>query len=386
MTENRIYPIRCPDLLITERCNLACTYCFEKNKGVRDINKEKLDEWVSHNAYDSMFIFGGEPLLNIDALCGLIDIIRENHILTKRKKEVLLRRTRSIITNGTLIKQNLEKIKKYDLELQISIDGPGDANSERVFPTGKPALEKIMEGIQLCIDNDIKFSVHGVICKKTLKYFFETARWIFEIYKKTEGLKIALGHMGKNNFQIIFEEDYTDEDIDILIEQFNKTAEWIYSLDDLTPEQKDEFFINFFEKCGGVCGIGTGLLAFDTEMNMYPCHRLALIPDREKYQLGNAMDINTLKNVDFFNSFFMLKQKTYMYSAIHDNFRYKGADNKWFMWCPGTNYQTSGNIYYQSCKYNVMFAELQHVIKLLKVMYYTGKYKKKDNNRKGKSC
>lgn len=368
-----IYNVICPDILLTNRCNMACKYCFEKDKGTDDMNEKKLLEYYSHNPCTSTFPFGGEPLLKLDLLIKIIELVKNNRNIQKKRKDVLLKKLKTVITNGTLIKNNVEKIKKHGLEMQISFDGPQKVHDTyRVFPNGKGTYDRCMEAVEICVKEGIKWSVHGVMARETLKYFSDTFIWFFEIYKEHRGLEHAIDHMRHNNYQIIFEDDYTDSDVDIVVDQFHQLTEWIYSRDYMTIKQKDLLFHNFLEKHGGVCSAGTTLIAFDTELNMYPCHRLGVVPEKEKYLLGNAMDIKTLKNFKMYNSYYNIgRAHRYMYSAVQNNHNFKDLENtKWFMWCPATNMQTSDSVYYQSAKYNVMFSEINRAIKAIKKVYY----------------
>ena len=80
-------------LIMTENCNLNCTYCFEKDKSVSMMTKEvakKSVDFLIENAIfekrdriDFMF-FGGEPLLNID----VIDYIYEYSIVETKKHKL----------------------------------------------------------------------------------------------------------------------------------------------------------------------------------------------------------------------------------------------------------------------------------------------------------
>lgn len=380
-----IFNVICPDILLTNRCNMACKYCFEKDKGTDDMNEEKLLEYYSNNPCTSTFPFGGEPLLKLDLLIKIIDSVKNNRNIQSKRKEELLRKLKQVITNGTLIKNNIDKIKKNGLVMQISFDGPKHVqDAYRVFPNGKGSYDRCIEAVKICIKEGISWSVHGVMARETLKYFCETFIWFFEIYKENRGLEHAIDHMKQNNFQIIFEDEYTDEDVDVLIEQFHMVADWIYNRDYMTIKQKDQLFHNFLEKHGGVCSAGTTLIAFDTELNMYPCHRLGVVPEKDKYLLGNAMDITTMKNFKQYNSYYHIgRGKRFMYSAIKNNHRFRDLENtKWFMWCPATNMQTSGSVYYQSAKYNVMFSEINRAINSIKKVYYQNSdlTKKKNNN------
>ncbi len=366
----------CPDLLITDRCNMACRYCFEKNKGTNDMDLDKLNEYMNHNPCATIFPFGGETLLKMDLLCAIVDLVIKNKNLNKERRDEILKKTLSVITNGTLLTDLIiEKLKKYGFEIQISIDGPEHVqNKNRVFPDGSGSYDIIMKGINKLIENGMNWSMHGAINKETLPYVYDTSVWFFETYKEKKNIEKAIEHMGKNTFQIIFEEDYDDNDVDILIEQFYKFAQYIYSRDYLTEKQKNQLFDKFFLKCGANCAAGTVLIAIDHKFDMYPCHRVAMIPEKRDLYMGNVFKPFEMSNFRALNSYYNLsKLKKYMYSSITNNHNFKDEKKdtlRWFMWCPSTNWQTSGTVYYQNAKYNLMFTELNRAIQEIKKEFY----------------
>lgn len=364
------FNIVCPDLFTTAKCNLRCKYCFEY-KDAKSLKFKDFKEYAENNSYLKFFMFGGEPLLELDLI---IDIIR--HTPKKRRKEL-----RKIITNGTLIPKYIEKIKKHNLEMQISIDGPKFINDEnRVYANGKGSFDKIIEGIECCIKNDVRWSLHGVCNKKTLPHFAEQLKWFFDTYRKYKSCDWAIDRMGKNVVQIIFEEDYTDENVDTLIRQVYEIAKWIEN-SNLTKEQKQQLGYNIFEHKGGSCGAGTSLLALDTDLDIYPCHRLATVPEKEEYLLGNVYKPEKFKNFKLYNIFFRAKQRG-LYSAVKNIQPNYNKDNtlRWFNWCPATNLQTSGTPFYQSAKYNVMIKEVNSAIKDV-IEKYDYRTRKRNNSK-----
>lgn len=115
-------------LVLTERCNLACDYCF-----VRQNNQDKkqdmtlealymaLDLMIEKNrGYETeIHFFGGEPLLKWDL------IQRAVRYMNRAVKRKLLSQVHyAITTNATLITPQISKFfKENDFEVSISIDG-----------------------------------------------------------------------------------------------------------------------------------------------------------------------------------------------------------------------------------------------------------------------
>lgn len=367
-----IFPIKSPDLLATRDCNMACKYCFEPKK-LRNskLDADKFMKYMSYNPARGFFPFGGEPLLVLDFYIDLIKKLKQSTLPEELKKQVL-KKTRSIITNGTLIKANLEKIKKHKFYMQISFDGPKHVHDQyRVFPSGKGTYDIVMDGIMTCVKNNIPWSIHGVVAKDTIKNVSEIFITFFEIYHKYKSKKEAIGSMKRNNFQIIFEDEYDDNDIDVLLQEFHKIADWIYTRDYLTDKEKNELFDNYFTKHGGVCSSGASLMAIGADFDIYPCHRLAARANNEIYKCGNIFDPYNIKNKQMLNIFTEIaRRKHYLYSSATNIYGFKNKGTFLFMWCPATNMEESGNPYFQPAKYNVMFTEVNRFIEKLREVYY----------------
>ena len=387
MDNKPVFAIPCPDFLTTGNCNLRCKYCFEPDKIAADMDMDLIAEYMAHNPCTSAMIFGGEPLLVIDKIGAILKTIETNPNINKKRKLATLKKARLIITNGTLIPKVIDKIKEFKLQMQISVDGCKEAhNLNRVDAKGNGSFDDCIKAIECCVENKIQWSVHGVITKATLPYIFESFKWFVEIYikHKKNGLEFAIEQLKQNTCQIVFEEDYTDEDVDILIDQFTKIAEWMFNHEELDEEQKLWFFDNWFFKTGGTCGVGTGLMALDDKLNIFPCHRTVFGKRREETLFGNVFEPENFDESKFnlFNAFHNLgRKKRYMYSvATQINNWQNKSNNAWFMWCPATNLQETGNPYFQPVKYNVMFTEVNRLIKTLRLAYF-GKRRLNNSNK-----
>jgi len=368
-----IFHIPVMDFMHTSKCNLQCKYCFEAKKIQKNLTFEEVRPYLEQGGTLSFFLFGGEPLMNPKFLEDFFEYIgtakMPKHIREKFKKTAS-----KLITNATLLEKNIDLIKKYNLEVQISIDGPKKTNDmNRVHVNGRGSYDDIMRNTDVCSKEKVSFSFHGVINKKTLPYLEEISIWFFEMTWKYHGLKRAMESMGKNCHQVIFEEDYTDGDVDIFLDQVVKFCEYIWNHKNLKLNQKKQVIANYLHRKGGVCGAGASLLAVDTDMNIFPCHRQADNSelDKELFKMGNIYDNEGLKNFKIYNNFYNINKvfrKTYSYRLLNSNF---DKHYNWLNWCPSTNAYTSGanNPYYINPKYIIRILELIRLTKQLMEHY-----------------
>jgi len=129
-------------LSITNQCNLKCKYCYRGNAGNSVMDEETVDQAISlmdPHERAHIQITGGEPLLH----CDLIEYIG-NKVRSNLKKVTL-----GVQTNGTLIcDQFIETVKKYDMQVGVSIDGRKEINELIRGKSGSvfAGLDKLQKG------------------------------------------------------------------------------------------------------------------------------------------------------------------------------------------------------------------------------------------------
>ena len=348
----KFFPVPITELLITTKCNMNCSYCFEKNKSNKSMSKESIDDFVSNLSTASIMIFGGEPLMVMDKIVYIYDEISKLDINEAQKKDILNSMTSkvSLITNGTLIEKNIEDLKRLNIGLQISLDGPEEINDLcRIYMDGRGTYNDIINNIEVCIKNDIPWGIHGAIGRNNfnnLPILFDFY-WHFIKLSLKNDIDKAIHHMSLNIFQYIFEEEYTDGDIDTFIINQEKVFNMILTLDELTDKQKKELAKSWFKRRGSTCAAGSFIFAFDDNGDMYPCHRPAFVDKKLNFSKDNIKKFNTFINV--------AKNNT-MYSAAQSIINWEG-DLFQQNWCPSANIETSDSVYYQSSKYNVFIKE-----------------------------
>lgn len=140
-------------LLSTTRCNMQCTYCFERLKNVDPYDDydedllyfiKKINRKNKLRKIDVNWV-GGEPLLNLPFIESLsrklIDYCADNSI----------KYSSGIITNGTLLSREvalaLRDICKVSYA-QITLDGPREIHNERRPYGNKDGFELIVKNIK----------------------------------------------------------------------------------------------------------------------------------------------------------------------------------------------------------------------------------------------
>jgi uncharacterized protein len=148
------------ELLITEKCNLACPYCLAgANSSMpamdRNTARKTVDlAFAMHETDTLAFEFaGGEPFLKYELMRETVEYIR-NHPLRGNRKLFL-----STQTNATLLnEERVRWLKDEDIRVGISIDGGAQSqNMSRPQVNGKESFSKLAKGIDLLHRFEIPF-------------------------------------------------------------------------------------------------------------------------------------------------------------------------------------------------------------------------------------
>ncbi len=155
------FPLTTMVLNVTNKCNLACTYCYEygEDKIVdtsygkqpkfmgEDIAQDGVDFLLREsgsNQVAHLTFFGGETLLNFPVLQKTVEYAR------RRAAEEGKRIEFSLTTNATLLRPDvISWLAENDVAVTVSIDGPREVqNGMRVFHNGKGTYDVILPKIR----------------------------------------------------------------------------------------------------------------------------------------------------------------------------------------------------------------------------------------------
>lgn len=257
-------------LIITELCNLKCTYCYEHEKTSKvmsfEVAKKIIDkEFEDIHLFEKGVIefFGGEAFLNFTLIKQVYQYVSE-----KYKEDLILFYN---TTNGTMVHGEIQEwiYKRRDKFIcSISLDGNKEEHDKnRQYINGNGSFDDI----------DLPFFIKTWpnICAK-LTTSEETLPMLANSVKFIENLGMDCIATFATGIQ------WSKKDnIDILIEQLADLLEYYKS----NPTQKICKMLDFkleaiFEPLDDkfrYCGAGVIMRCYDTEGNWYPCQGFAPI-------------------------------------------------------------------------------------------------------------
>lgn len=163
-------------------CNFACTYCYQDqyNNPVNELNREVVDaffnyvtkEFASRRKY--ITIFGGEPLLNSPRQKDLI-----NYIISRSIESDL---TLCFVTNGYYLEEYIPLLRKGKIrEIQVTLDGTESIhNNRRFLKGGGGTFDKIVRGIDACLNDNIDVNLRMVTDKENIDNLPDLARFAID--------------------------------------------------------------------------------------------------------------------------------------------------------------------------------------------------------------
>lgn len=167
-------------IYFTNKCNLACTYCYEDlaNRPSQIMNKQDIRDSIDAileresdpNAQTLICLFGGEPTLEWENVCYLMDYAYS-------KKQFI---HFNLTTNGIkfLSDKFIEEVKNnyfYKnhglMSIDISFDGVG--NKERIFHNGEQSTITMLKIFKKLNEHKFRFRIRYTIHNLNIKYLYE---------------------------------------------------------------------------------------------------------------------------------------------------------------------------------------------------------------------
>jgi len=281
-------------------CNFACSYCYQDEYApLKDtLSLEIIDyffdyirkEFAGKRKY--ITVFGGEPLLNTPKQKEFISYL----INQANVANIDL----CFVTNGYNLIEYIELIGAGHVrEIQVTLDGTAEIhNSRRYLKGGKGTFDKIVEGIDACLANNLTVNLRMVIDKENIYNLPDFAQfaidkgWTSSPYFKTQiGRNYELHHC-QSAPDKLFSRISLYESLYTLIKKYPHIADFhkpAYSITKFLSEN-GTLPNPLFDSCPA-CKTEW---AFDYTGNIYPCTATV---GKAKELLGTFYP-NIMKNMD----------------------------------------------------------------------------------------
>jgi uncharacterized protein len=178
-------------LVLTHRCNLACSYCYAGEHIRREMGDETreaaLDLLFSDDAPQAQLsFFGGEPFLAFDAMRRAVASAQQKAQRAGRK--LLLQCT----TNGSLVgPREVGFIQETGMRVTVSIDGGLEAHDAHRRKTGGgSSFEDVHKGLRALLAAGIEPEAMMVITPETALFVFRSVRFLF-----AEGVRVVRANL-----------------------------------------------------------------------------------------------------------------------------------------------------------------------------------------------
>ena len=274
-------------LQVTDACNMACTYCYQHNKGHHSMSFETAKKFIDMildadelvNTYITsttskgaiIDFIGGEPWLEIDLISQVSDYFIGE--LFRRKHPWAIKFMFSACSNGLLhfnpkVQDYLKKHSRH-LYYNISIDGNKELHDAcRIDLAGNGTYDRAIAAV-----NQYRDELQGYMGSK-----MTIAPGNVDKIFNAVSYMIKKNNYRSINLNCVYEEGWTKEHATILYWELHKLADWI-----VKEGLQNEVELSIFEQnCGkpqpesdnnNWCG-GTGLMiAIDYKGDIYPCLR-----------------------------------------------------------------------------------------------------------------
>ena len=261
-------------LHLTDRCNLACRYCYARH-GTSDMSVETalcaIEECTAGESNAGIIFFGGEPLLRMDAIFEIIDECERRRPLAFHYK---------VTTNGTLVTPEfLSRARERRLHVALSCDGlPSAHDRHRVREDGAGSSPEVLRALGVLLADQPYAPVMMTVNPDTVEDYADGVAYLCSC-----GAKYVISTV---NFQADWDEAARRR----LWKEYKRLADWY--LDAYRREEK-MYFAAFDKRIatriwpgrGASCQLGRRQVSVAPDGTYYPCVQFV---GRAGYELGRV--------------------------------------------------------------------------------------------------
>lgn len=307
-------------LLLNERCNMKCTYCFERH------NHNKLGNMSNETLLNSLnflnelpndvtlSLFGGEPTINIRAFKTLSGWLRENKLKSIKNCKI----TTNAYELGDELLGYLSDISKHIfLDIVVSLDGTQETHDvARVDSQGNGTYIKILNNIKRLRE----FVPNAIVSTQTTLTNYNIDKWKEIVFNCKQLKGISQFH-----FINLDDPDMSDDSDTLTKEQLRPIFEFYYNTICGLEDFYDGTYMNLFENsiCNpfmlrvvSICGAGWKSFAVRPNGDILPCHKYIDGRSGQTFILGNVNDDMSKFNIP--ERYINLNTKILEDGAVHN--------------------------------------------------------------------
>lgn len=330
-------------LTLTNRCNLNCVYCYEKNKNEKEMSfetaKRIIDEEIlySSDGYEEIEfdLFGGEPFLNFKLFQQIVEYICDN--------KWPLKTVCFTTTNGTLVhgyicnwlKDNSDRVK-----CALSLDGTRYMHNIN----RNESFDRIdIDFFRECYpEQRAKMTISNL----TLPYVAEGVIFLHNKgFNVSANLAYGISWSNKQYYEIF--KNQLDMLVDFYFTHPNIKPSHLFDINIETIGMKlnnDKYFYKY-------CGSGIHMCAYNVDGKKYPCQMfMPITKDYKKHPIPLIREKYSIDELD-------LKCKNCVINRICPT-------------CIGMNYNYTGRLFSKSDDYCKMMRLQFKAISKLKYLQY----------------
>ena len=286
-------------LHIAHDCNLRCKYCFaatgdfgtSRTLMSAEIGKKAIDFLIEKSGSRrnlEVDFFGGEPLLNFDAVKQIVEYALEKGSEASKNFRFTL------TTNAVLLNEEHKQfINKYIGNIVLSIDGRPEVNDRMRFRVdGRGTYKDILPKIKDMADSrdQDRYYVRGTFTRENLD-FSQDVLHLADLGFKQISVEPVVAAKGTGF-------DIRQEDLPELFNEYESLV--LEYVNRFKTSQGFNFFHFMLDLDHGPCalkrlkGCGSGheYLAVTPEGDLYPCHQFVGMNDFKMGNVNNGSDIN----------------------------------------------------------------------------------------------
>ncbi len=168
--------------ILNYTCNFNCDYCYQDQytNPVNQAGTEIIDAFFSYiqrkfsDRKKYITVFGGEPLLSSPVQKKKITYLLEK--ANEAKLDVCF------VTNGYTLEDYIEILKTCRIrEIQVTIDGTENIhNKRRPLKGGGKTFERIVRGVDTCLENNMPINLRMVIDKENIENLPDFAQFAID--------------------------------------------------------------------------------------------------------------------------------------------------------------------------------------------------------------